>query len=145
MGIPITSLFEIILGKDSSKLVPDIITNAHPVEGEGNIGSVRQFNFTSVPPFSFMKEKLDFVDAEKCECKSTLIEGGGIGTSTETTTLHIKVKPTAICGSVVKVELNYKLPLGVEVKEEISKAKNSVTIIFKGVEAYLVANQDAYN
>jgi hypothetical protein len=29
------------------KLAPHIVATAHPIEGEGNIGSVRQFNFTS--------------------------------------------------------------------------------------------------
>ena len=28
------------------KLAPQIVASAHPVEGEGGIGSVRQFNFT---------------------------------------------------------------------------------------------------
>jgi hypothetical protein len=96
-------------------------------------------------PFSVMKEKLDFIDVEKCECKSTLIEGGGIGTAIETATSHIKVEPTASGGSVVKVESTYKLLPGVEVKDEITKAKDSVTNIFKGAEAYLIANPDAYN
>ncbi|XP_047086525.1 pathogenesis-related protein 1-like [Lolium rigidum] len=127
------------------KLAPQIVDSAHPVEGEGSIGSVRQFNFTSAMPFSFMKEKLDFVDAEKCECKSTLIEGGGIGTAIETATSHIKVETTASGGSVVKVESTYKLLPDVEVKDEITKAKDSVTKIFKGAEAFLMANPDAYN
>ncbi|KAM0870889.1 hypothetical protein ACQ4PT_039742 [Festuca glaucescens] len=127
------------------KLAPHIVASAHPVEGEGSIGSVRQSNFTSAMPFSFMKERLDFVDADKCESKSTLIEGGGIGTAIETATSHIKVETTASGGSVVKVESTYKLLPGVEVKDEITKAKDSVTNIFKGAEAYLVANPDAYN
>ncbi|VAI71743.1 unnamed protein product [Triticum turgidum subsp. durum] len=63
------------------KLAPQIVASAHPVEGEGGIGSVRQFNFTS----------------------------------------------------------------GVEVNDEITKAKDSVTAIFKAAEAYLIANPDAYN
>jgi hypothetical protein len=29
------------------KVAPHIVASAHPVEGEGGIGSVRQFNFTS--------------------------------------------------------------------------------------------------
>ena len=29
------------------KLAPHIVASAHPVNGEGGIGSVRQFNFTS--------------------------------------------------------------------------------------------------
>jgi hypothetical protein len=28
------------------KLVADVVASAHPVEGEGAVGSVRQFNFT---------------------------------------------------------------------------------------------------
>ncbi|VAH50983.1 unnamed protein product [Triticum turgidum subsp. durum] len=29
------------------KLAPQVVASAHPVEGEGGVGSVRQFNFTS--------------------------------------------------------------------------------------------------
>ncbi|XP_047086530.1 pathogenesis-related protein 1-like [Lolium rigidum] len=127
------------------KLAPHIIASAHPIEGEGGVGSVRQFNFTSAMPFSVMKEKLDFLDMEKCECKSTLLEGGGIGITIETATSHIKVEATASGGSVVKVETTYKLLPGAEVKDEITNAKDSLTNIFKGAEAYLIANPDAYN
>ena len=96
-------------------------------------------------PFNLMKERLEFLDADKCECKSTLIEGGGIGTAIETATSHIKVEPAANGGSVVKVESTYKMLPGVEVNDEITKAKDSVTAIFKAAEAYLIANPDAYN
>uniref|UniRef100_A0ACD5WYP7 Uncharacterized protein n=1 Tax=Avena sativa TaxID=4498 RepID=A0ACD5WYP7_AVESA len=129
------------------KLASHIITSAHPIGGGDGvgIGSVRQFNFTSAMPFSFKKERLDFLDADKCECKSTLIEGGGIGTTIETATSHIKIEPTANGGSVVKVDSTFKLMPGVEVKDAITKAKDSVTNIFKAAEAYLVANPEAYN
>jgi len=96
-------------------------------------------------PFSFTKERLDFLDLDKCECKNTLIEGGAIGVSIETATSHIKVEPAPDGGSLVKVESTYKLLPGVEVKDEVAKAKEAVTAIFKGAEAYLVANPDAYN
>ena len=96
-------------------------------------------------PFGFMKERLDFLDADKCECKCTLIEGGGIGVIIETASSHIKVEPAADGGSVVKVDCTYKLLPGVEMKDEVAKAKESVTAIFKTAEAYLVANPDAYN
>ncbi|XP_062213463.1 pathogenesis-related protein 1-like [Phragmites australis] len=127
------------------KLASRIVASANPVEGEGGVGSVRLFNFTSAMPFSFMKERLEFLDADKCECKSTLIEGGGIGVAIETATSHIKVEQAANGGSVVKVDSTYKLLPGVEVNDEITKAKESVTAIFKAAEAYLVANPDAYN
>jgi len=79
------------------------------------------------------------------ECKSTLVEGGGIGVAIETAASHIKVEPAAGGGSLVKVDSTYKLLPGVEVKDEIAKAKESVTAIFKAAEAFLVANPDAYN
>ena len=96
-------------------------------------------------PFSFMKERLKFLDAAKCECKSTLVEGGGIGVAIESAASHIKVEPAAGGGSVVKVDCTYKLLPGVEMKDEVAKAKESVTAIFKTAEVYLVANPDAYN
>jgi hypothetical protein len=46
---------------------------------------------------------------------------------------------------VVKVETTYKLLPGAEVKDEITNAKDSLTNIFKGAEAYLIANPDTYN
>ncbi|OEL14468.1 Pathogenesis-related protein 1 [Dichanthelium oligosanthes] len=92
-----------------------------------------------------MKERLDFLDVDKCECKSMLMEGGGIAVVVETETSHIKVEPAADGGSVVKVDATYKLLPGVEVKDEVAKAKESVAATFKAAEAYLVANPDAYN
>jgi hypothetical protein len=97
-------------------------------------------------PFSFMKEKLEFLDLDKCECKSAVVEGGGIGVAIESATSHIKVEPAAGGGSVVKVESTYKpLPGGVMKDDDVAKAKESVTAIFKAAEGYLVANPDAYN
>ncbi|KAL5209564.1 hypothetical protein ABZP36_005187 [Zizania latifolia] len=59
------------------KIASHIVASAHPVDGDGNVSRVRQFNFTSAMPFSHMKERLDFLDADKSECKSTLHAGGG--------------------------------------------------------------------
>ncbi|PWZ04369.1 Pathogenesis-related protein 1 [Zea mays] len=127
------------------KVASHVVASAHPVEGEGGVGSVRQFNFTSAMPFGFVKERLEFLDVDKCECKSTLVEGGGIGVAIETAASHVKVESAAGGGCVVKVDSTYKLLPGVEVQDEITKAKESVTNIFMAAEAYLVANPEAYN
>jgi hypothetical protein len=91
-----------------------------------------------------VKERLDFIDVEKCEAKSTLVEGGGISIHVETASTHIKIEPKA-GGSVVKVSGSYKPLLGVDVAEEAEKAKGAFGGVIKGCEAYLVANPDAYN
>ncbi|KAM0924268.1 hypothetical protein ACQ4PT_004914 [Festuca glaucescens] len=119
------------------KLAPHIFDSAHHAEGDGGIGSVRHYNCNSAMPFKVMKKKVEFLDVDKCECKYT-IECDG----TDTATFNVKVKPTANGGSVAKVECTYK---GVEGKDKMLKAKDSVAEMFNTAEAYLIANPDAYN
>jgi hypothetical protein len=96
-------------------------------------------------PFKVIKTKVEFLDVDKCECKYT-IECDGI----ETSTWNIKIKPKTNGGSVAMVECTSK---GVEWKDMMLKTedfstdifKDSTTDMFKKVEAYLIANPDAYN
>ncbi|KAJ4753812.1 Major pollen allergen Bet v 1-B [Rhynchospora pubera] len=126
------------------KIASDKIVSAVLVEGDGNVSSIRQFNLAPGLPFSFVKERLDFLDVEKFEAKSTLLEGGGLGVHLESASTHVKVEPKA-GGSVVKVTKTYKLLPGVDVAGEAEKAKAAFSGVVKGCEAYLVANPDAYN
>ena len=97
-------------------------------------------------PFGFMKERLEFVPGRGQVRVQVHARRSGIGVAIETATSHIKVEPAAGGGSVVKVASTYKPMPGVEMKDDdIAKAKESVTAIFKAAEAYLVANPDAYN
>jgi Pathogenesis-related protein Bet v 1 family len=95
-------------------------------------------------PFSYVKERLDFIDVEKFEVKSSLIEGGGIGTHVESASSHTIFKPKD-GGCVVKVVGSYKPVPGANAEEEAEKVKASFIGILKTAEAYLVANPDAYN
>ena len=126
------------------KLAPHIIVSAGSVEGDGSVGSVREFKFTSAVPFSHIKERLDFADHEKFECKQTVVEGGGIGVSIESMSTHIKIEPNSKGGCVCKVVQTCKLLPGVKIEEEQAKTKETASSIIKTAEAYLVANPDAY-
>ncbi|KAJ3699804.1 hypothetical protein LUZ61_003509 [Rhynchospora tenuis] len=126
------------------KLAPEKIVSAAVLEGEGNAGSVRQFNFGAGAPFSHIKERLDFIDLENLEAKTTLIEGGGLGVVISSASTHIKVEPKA-GGSVVKVTATCTPLAGVNAAEEAEKAKATFTEVVKGCEAFLLANPDAYN
>jgi hypothetical protein len=88
-------------------------------------------------PFNAMKKKVEFLDVDKCECKYT-IECDGV----ETSTWNIKMKPTTNGGSVAIVECTSK---GVQANDMMLKAKESAAEMFKTVEAYLIANPNAYN
>ncbi|XP_078160740.1 pathogenesis-related protein 1-like [Carex rostrata] len=124
------------------KLSPDKVVSAVPVEGDGGVGSIRQFNFAPGMPFSYVKERLDFIDVEKFEVKSSLIEGGGIGTHVESASSDTVFVPKD-GGCVVKVVGSYKPVPGANAEEEAERVKASFVRIIKTAEAYLVANPDA--
>ncbi|KAJ3683667.1 hypothetical protein LUZ60_013894 [Juncus effusus] len=125
------------------KIASDKVVSAVPIEGDGSIGSIRQFNFAPGMPFAFVKEKLDFIDIEKCEVKTTMVEGGPVGTFVESSSSHIVVVPKA-GGSVVKISTTYK-PLPTFDAKAVEMAKESFAGHIKIAEAYLVANPDVYN
>ena len=95
-------------------------------------------------PFTFVKERLDFIDVEKCEAKLSAVEGGGLGTHIESASTHTKVEPKDDGGCVVKVSRSYVPLPGVDVTREIEESKANFSGFMKGCEAYLVANPDVY-
>ncbi|KAL0927972.1 hypothetical protein M5K25_002200 [Dendrobium thyrsiflorum] len=125
------------------KLIPEIITSVTLISGDGSPGSVRQVNFTTVVPFSFVKERIDFIDHEKFELKISVVEGGDLGTKIESATSHFKVESKGT-GSIVKLTGTFKALSGVDVAEDIKKAKEGFIKSVKAVEAYLAANPGTY-
>ena len=95
-------------------------------------------------PFGYVKERLDFVDFDKFECKQSLVEGGDLGKKIESASSQFKFEQTSNGGCVCKVVTTYKPLPGVENKDEVAKGKEAVTGIIKAAEAYLLANPGAY-
>ncbi|XP_072997697.1 pathogenesis-related protein 1-like [Typha latifolia] len=126
------------------KLKPDGIVRAAAVQGGGGVGSVREFNLTYAMPYNYMKERLDFVDNDKLECKQTLIEGCGLGTRIESASTDIKFEPRSNGGCVCKVVSTYEAIPGVTTEEEITKAKEITAGIISAAEAYLLDNPGTY-
>jgi len=125
------------------KIAPEILTSSS-VEGD-----FRQLNFTSAMPFTYMKEKMDFVDHQMFECESSITEGGHMGTRLESASVKYKiVQATSGEGCIIKVVTTTKPLPGIELTDDaagiIDKAKEAVVKHFKAVEAYLLANPDKY-
>ncbi|ONK63372.1 uncharacterized protein A4U43_C07F14450 [Asparagus officinalis] len=112
------------------KILPEIVSSASVVAVDGGVGSIRQINFTS--------------DEANFECKSSLIEGGDLGTKLESASSHFKLVPSSNGGCVVKLEGTFKVLPGVETTDEVAKGKEMMTNAIKAAEAYLVANPTAY-
>ncbi|MCH1881320.1 pathogenesis-related BetVI family protein [Alcaligenes ammonioxydans] len=126
------------------KVAPEVIASASVISGDKAVGGIREFKFTPAMPFSYLRERLDFLDLEKFELKNTIVEGGTLGKQVESGTSHFKFEPSGN-GCVVKVVASYKLVAGVQDDpSEIAKAKEAVTKHIKAAEAYLLANPTAY-
>ncbi|PKA62227.1 Pathogenesis-related protein 1 [Apostasia shenzhenica] len=124
------------------KIVPHSIASIVNISGDGGPGSLRQTNFTPVVPFSFVKEKLEFIDHDKLEVKVSLVEGGDLGKKIECASSHFKIEAKG-SGAVVKAVGTFKAIGGVDVADDIIRAKESFIEIVKGVDGYLAANPTA--
>ncbi|XP_020276729.1 pathogenesis-related protein 1-like [Asparagus officinalis] len=120
------------------KILPEIVSSASVVAVDGGVGSIRQINFTSVLNYLMLVDEANF------ECKSSLIEGGDLGTKLESASSHFKLVPSSNGGCVVKLEGTFKVLPGVETTDEVAKGKEMMTNAIKAAEAYLVANPTAY-
>ncbi|KAJ6832201.1 pathogenesis-related protein 1-like [Iris pallida] len=125
------------------KVMPEMIASAATVSGDGSAGSIRQINFTSAMPYTYMKDRLDLIDHGQKECKYTLVEGGELGKKFETASIHFKFMPAGD-GSAVKVVATGKSVPGAAVEKDQAEAKESVTALIKAAEAYLLSNLAAY-
>ncbi|XP_071678691.1 pathogenesis-related protein 1-like [Lolium perenne] len=116
-------------------------TNSWTLELESKVSAPRMLREMAASAASdttiVAQKKVEFLDVDKCECRYTL-ECDGV----ETSTWSIKMKPTTNGGSVAKVECTSK---GVQDNDMMLKAKDSAAEMLKNVEAYLIANPDAYN
>ncbi|KAL6990029.1 hypothetical protein U1Q18_052597 [Sarracenia purpurea var. burkii] len=146
--IPAQRLFKaLILDADViiPKIAPQAIKNIETIEGDGGPGTIKQMNFAEGSHFKYVKHRIDALDKEKLTYAYTLIEGDALKDKIESISYEIKFEPSPDGGTVGKNVSTYHTKPGVEVKEEEIKAgKEQAAGIFKAVEAYLLANPDAY-
>lgn len=92
-----------------------------------------------------MKHRVDVLDKEKMTYVYTLIDGGELMDKIESITYEMKLETSTDGGSKGTNISKYQPKPGVEIKEEQIKAgKEKASGVFKAVEAYLLANPDAY-
>ncbi|KAL5717232.1 hypothetical protein ACHQM5_010275 [Ranunculus cassubicifolius] len=126
----------------SPKAIPEIVASG-TFQGDGGVGSVRQFNFTEAVPYGFIKERIDVIDNEKFICKFTSIEGGDIGKKLESTTSDIKVESSSDGGSIYNLSVEYTPLPGIDYSEaDVEGLKSGMVGMFKAIEGYLMATPD---
>ncbi|KAF3325390.1 pathogenesis-related protein 10a [Carex littledalei] len=127
------------------KIAADKIVSAANIEGDGGVGTVRQLNFGPAMPFSYEQRRLEFLDVEKCEIKSSVVGGGGLGVLFKSASFHVKFSPSGTGGSLVKIVLTYTPMPGANSTQYENRMKGALEGIMKGCEAFLLANPEAYN
>lgn len=92
-----------------------------------------------------MKHRIDELDKEKMIYKYTLIEGDALMDKIEYISYEISFEASPDGGCKSKNVSEYHTKPGVEIKEEeIKDGKEKAAAVFKAVEAYLLANPDAW-
>ncbi|XP_065859593.1 major allergen Pru ar 1-like [Euphorbia lathyris] len=129
-----------------TKVLPQAIESVDILEGDGGAGTIKQINFGQGSQLKYVKERTDVVDKEKLTYSYTMFEGDVLMGILEKITNEIKFEPSPNGGSIIKSLSKYYTIGDYEIKqEEIKAGKDKSMGLFKAVEAYLLANPDAYN
>ncbi|KAB2040182.1 hypothetical protein ES319_D02G064300v1 [Gossypium barbadense] len=109
------------------KIVPQVFKSVEYIEGNGEPGSIRKVTFAQGNQFNYMKQKVEALDREKFEYIYSLEASPG-------------------GGSMCKTSSKYYTIGDIELKEEAIKAgkEKASGVLFKAIEAYLLANPDAF-
>ncbi|CAL8991322.1 unnamed protein product [Prunus brigantina] len=147
--IPPEKLFKaFILDADNliPKVAPTAVKGTEILEGDGGVGTIKKVTFGEGSQYGYVKHKVDGIDKDNLTYSYTLIEGDALSDVIEKIAYDIKLVASPNGGSIVKTISHYHTKGDVEIKEEQVKAgKEKAAGLFKLVEAYLLANPDAYN
>ncbi|KAJ7955163.1 major allergen Pru ar 1-like [Quillaja saponaria] len=147
--VPVQRLFKaLILEADNliPKLIPQVIKSVEIIEGNGGPGTIKKTTITEGGQLKYLKHRIDALDKDNLTYGYTLIEGDDLQEKNiESVSYEIKFESTPNGGSKVKTVTNYNSKPGTVIKEEeIEAAKQKGLAVYKAVDAYLLANPEAY-
>ncbi|XP_030975461.1 major allergen Pru ar 1-like [Quercus robur] len=127
------------------KLMPQAIKSVETLEGNGGPGTIKKITFAEGSHIKYVKHRTDALDEEKLTYSYTLIEGDDLLDKIESISYEMKFEPTPGGGCKGTNVSKYHPKPGVQINEEEVKAgKEKAMAIYKGVEAYLLANPNVY-
>ncbi|CAK9145617.1 unnamed protein product [Ilex paraguariensis] len=134
---------------DSHNLCPKLlfssIKSIDYIQGDGDVGSIKQMNFTEASPFTYVKHRIDALDKENYTSKYTLFEGDALMDKLESISYEVKFEKYGYTGCVCKISCEYNTKENVEIKQEdIELGKDRAVGMYEVVEAYLLAHPHAY-
>jgi len=128
------------------KILPQAIKSVEIIQGDGGVGTVKLITFGEGSQFKSVKHQVDGLDKENLVYSYSIIEGDALMGVLEKISYEIKIEASSDGGSVCKNSSKYHTKGDVEITEEqIKGGKEKASGMFKAVEAYLLANPEAYN
>ncbi|KAK1437345.1 hypothetical protein QVD17_03136 [Tagetes erecta] len=119
------------------KVIPQVFKSFETLEGNGDVGTIKNITFGEAVPFTSGKYKVEAVDASNYSYSNSFFEGDNLYGILDSITHHYKITPSANGGSVIKQTVTYKCKGDEKPSEEIlTKEKELYENIYKAVEAY---------
>ncbi|KAK2448604.1 SRPBCC domain-containing protein [Trifolium repens] len=133
---------------DAQNLFPKLmpaIKSIQLVEGNGGPGSIQKITIVEGDSIKYVKHRIDAIDKENLVYNYAVIEGDAKPEILELISHEVKIEPSTEGGCKIKNVSKYYPKKGVVIKEEdLKDAKEEALVILKVVDAYLVANPQAY-
>ncbi|KAF5737019.1 Pathogenesis-related protein 10.5 [Tripterygium wilfordii] len=147
LAIPPAKLFQAYV-LDGVNLFPKVIPqikNIEILEGDGGAGTIKKITFGAGDQATYVKHKIESLDKETFSYNYSIIEGEILRGALDKISSENKIEASSDGGSVWKTITTYHTKGDIVIPEEkINEAKGTATAMFKAVEAYLLANPDAY-
>ncbi|KAL3699037.1 hypothetical protein R1sor_017059 [Riccia sorocarpa] len=125
------------------RILPGFIESSKLLEGNGNVGTIREIKFSlAVPGQSYTKERIDVLDDEGRTCIFSMLDGEVMEnfSSFKTTWQFVPSKGSdGGEGTEVKWKIEY-VPVGEH--WSVDKFKDSAILLIKQIEGHLIATGD---
>ncbi|CDO98808.1 unnamed protein product [Coffea canephora] len=108
------------------------------MQRNGGAGTIKLTTFGEGHQFTSLKHRVDELDTQSFTCKYSAVEGGALMGVLESISHVIKIEESPEVGSVCQITEE-------QIKSGKEKALAMFKAMFKAVEAYLLANPDAYD
>ncbi|XP_059632773.1 major allergen Pru ar 1-like [Cornus florida] len=146
--IPPAKMFKaFVLDADNliPKILPQAIKSVEIVQGDGGPGTVKVITFGEGSQFKSVKHRVDGIDKDNFTYNYSIIEGDALMGILESICYETKIVASPDGGSICKSSSKYHTKGDAQISEDqIKSGKEKASGMFKAVEAYLLANPDAY-
>jgi hypothetical protein len=127
------------------KLMFSSVKSIEFIEGQGEVGSIKQINFTEASPIRYLKHRIDALDKEALSCKYSIIEADFLLDKLDYVSYEVKFEGYGGGGCICKLSSEYKAKEGVQITEvDIELGKDRTIGMYEVLEAYLIAHPRSY-